>query len=748
MQQSNSVIAGRLTILLPLAFFAVFCFQVPATVAGRTVLWSWQWVPGLGVNAGFAVDGLSVFFGLIITAIGAFVVLYSADYLNGHRHYGRYFVFLHLFLLSMLGLVFADNLITLFVFWELTTVLSYLLIGFENESETSRSNARQALLVTGAGGLVLLIGFLLIGGLAGTYRLSALAPSAPEIRGHVLYLPILATVFIGAFTKSAQLPFHFWLPNAMSAPTPISAFLHSATMVKGGIYLLARFHPVLGGTAAWMGTLVVVGGLTALWGAVLSIGQSDLKRMLAYTTLMALGILTMFLGGRTTPALTAAVTFLLVHSLYKSALFLVVGIVDHETGTREVQRIGGLIRTMPFTTFGAATAALSMAGFPLFLGFIGKEVMYKGALTEDMFPAFATTAAVLSNALMAAVSGIILIRPFLGRRRTTPKPPHEAPVGMWLGPVAIGAMGVVFGIFPDWVSRWLIQPAVLAFHPTVERIQLKLFHGINEPLLLSILTLTLGAGGYLARRPLRRWGAALAAWVPLTGNGIYALCMAATARTAEALTAFFQGGSLHRYLLTIITVFTLTAAGIWALNAERFIGPLQMPSLPLSQWLLAALMASAVGAAVAARSRMLAVCALGVVGSGAALIFLVYGAPDLALTQLLVETLTLIIVAIVLLRLPPLVKTAGAAPRSRWFDAVVAVGTGTLVAALTMAATSGSLDRQLTAFFENQSVLAAHGRNIVNVILVDFRSLDTLGEIVVVATAGLAGFSLIAKRRR
>ena len=748
MQRTESIIVARLTALLPLAIFAGLCSRVPAAVSGGAIFFSWEWVPGIGVNLDVAVDGLSVLFGLIISGTGFFVVLFSADYMAGHRYYVRFFAFLHLFLLSMLGLVLADNLITLFVFWELTTVLSYLLIGFDNENEMARSHARQALLVTGAGGLVLLIGFLVIGGIVDTYRLSALAEQARHLQRHTNYLFILAMVLIGAFTKSAQFPFHFWLPNAMAAPTPISAFLHSATMVKAGIYLLARFHPVLGGTEAWMVTLVVVGGVTALLGAVLAIGQSDLKRMLAYTTIMALGILVMFLGGQTTPALTAAVTFLLVHSLYKSALFLVVGIIDHETGTRQVERIGGLIRNMPITTFGAATAAMSMAGFPLFLGFIGKEIMYAGALTEEMFPAFATTAAVLSNALMAAVAGIIAIRPFLGSPRQTPRAPHEAPIGMWLGPTSIGALGLIFGIFPDWVGRWLIQPAVSAFHPTVEQVQLKLFHGFNEPLLLSILTMGLGLGLYLVRRPIRRWMADRMARLPVTGDRLYEMGMAATAQTAAGLTRLIQNGSLHRYLLTIIGVFTLATAGIWALNAAARPGLLHLPSLPIAQWLLVTLMAAALGVVVVARSRVLAVCALGVVGSGAALIFLVYGAPDLALTQLLVETLTLIIVAIVLLRLPPLDKTAGAHSPGRWFDALVAVGAGTLVAALTLAVTGGPLDRQLTDFFEQNSAIAAHGRNIVNVILVDFRSLDTLGEIVVVATAGLAGFSLLARRRR
>lgn len=740
------VTLGRLSAGVPLLLFAALCTRVPSS-AERTLLLTWQWVPGLGVNVDLAVDGLSVFFGLIISGIAVFIVLYAADYMSGHRHYTRFFLYLHLFSLSMLGLVFADNLITLFIFWELTTVLSFLLIGVDNEDRFARRHARQALLVTGAGGLVLLVGFLLIGSITDTYRLSEISTAGGRLREHIYYLPVLAMIFAGAFTKSAQVPFHFWLPNAMSAPTPISAFLHSATMVKAGIYLLARFHPILGGTPAWMGTLVLVGGVTAIWGAALAVGQSDLKRMLAYTTIMALGILTMLLGGRTTPALTAAVTFLLVHSLYKSALFLVVGNIDHETSTREVSRLGGLVRSMPLTSLGAATAAMSMAGFPLFLGFIGKEIMYKGALTEDLYPWFATTAAVLANALMAAVAGVISIRPFWGRSRSTPKPPHETPASMWLGPVVIGGLGLVFGIIPDWVGRVLVQPAVSAFHPTVEHIELNLFHGFNEPLLLSILTLTMGTAFYLTRRRLRQSVAAITAKIPVTGDRIYDLSMTATAHIAKRVTQIVQSGSLHRYLFTIISVFTLTTGVAWILNAGGGVKLGTLPSLPLAQWLLAALMAAAVAIVVATRSRVLAVCALGIVGAGAALVSFFYGAPDLALTQLLVETLTLIIVSIVLLRLPPLVQSSGNNTVRRFVNATVAIAAGTLVTALILATTSGPLDLQLTEFFERNSYLAAYGRNIVNVILVDFRSLDILGEIVVVATAGLAGFALIVKRK-
>ena len=739
---------GLFSTLLPFLLFASLCSVWPQVVRGHVFQIQWPWMPSLDLYLRFRLDGLSLLFCLIITGTGFFVTLYASSYIAEHPHTGRFFVFLHAFMIAMLGIVTADNLLLLFVFWEATTVFSYLLIGFDHESDTARDNARQSLLITGTGGLALLIGILLLKTAGGSFTLSQWDVSDHQIRQHTLYPFIFITILLGAMTKSAQFPFHFWLPNAMSAPTPISAFLHAATMVKAGVYLLMRFHPLLGGTPVWMGSLVVIGGVTALWGAVQALNPCDLKRVLAYTTIMALGILTMFLGGNNTPSLTAATTFLLVHALYKAALFLAVGSIDHETGTRRLDQLGGLWRAMPLTGLAVAAAAMSMAGFPLFFGFIGKEIMYQGALTEEMFTFFATTVALLSNSLMTAVAGIILLGPFTGKRPDTIATVSEAHWTMRFGPGIMGCLCLLFGIIPWWVSANLIEPAVLAFHPADEKIHLAIFHGFNLPLLLSIITLTLGGLIYFLRGSVRIIIAAAMDRLPVTTQRIYQTSLDLFLKTADLVTSSLQNGSLHRYLLTIISVFTLTTAGVWVLNAERFFGPLHLPSLPISQWLLVALMATAVGVVVAARSRVLAVCALGVVGSGAALVFLVYGAPDVALTQLLVETLTLIIVAMVLLRLPSLEKMARVVSPTRWLDALVAVGTGAIVAALTLAATSGPLDRQLTDFFELNSLVAAYGRNIVNVILVDFRSLDTLGEIIVVATAGLAGFALLAGRRR
>jgi len=741
--QSDSERILRATAIFPLAIFIGAVWMLPRISAGAAYRYAAPWAPTLGVELSCLVDGLSLLMILIISGVGFFVSLYSADYLHGHHHLGRFYFFLHAFMLSMLGIVIADNLMALFVAWELTTIFSYLLIGFEHDQEDSRASARMALLVTGAGGMAMLVGFLLLRIAADTFEISRMVAVASQIQTHSFYGAILITIVIGAFTKSAQFPFHFWLPRAMAAPTPISAFLHSATMVKGGIYLLARFHPILGGTPQWTTLLIVTGAITAVGGAIMSTGESDLKKILAYTTLMALGILTMFLGGSATPSLTAAMTFLLVHALYKSSLFLVAGIIDHQAGSRQVEKLGGLLDVMPFTAFAAFAAGLSMAGFPLFFGFIGKEIMYKGALAEPILSGLATTAAVCANALMVAVAGILMVKPFLGRRGRYPGPVREATVSMWCGPVVLGGLGILFGIIPDWVATWLIEPAVRSFHFTTDTIELSLFHGINLPLLLSVITLGGGIAIYLAQRPVRRvvqWGGER---LPVSGSRMYDLIIEGIYRLGNLQNHLIQNGSLHRYFLMVAATFIITTGYSFLSRTAKFPAPV-FQMLAWREWMIALIIMAAVGMVITARSRLLAISALGIVGASCALIFLNFGAPDVALTQLLVETLTLIIASIVLLRMPGLTAAPVRKTLTRkLMDGVLATSAGILITTLLLAVLTTNLDRSITRFYEQQSYLAAHGRNIVNVILVDFRSMDTLGEIIVVATAGLAGYALI-----
>ena len=738
--------AARSSALLPLLLFIAAVFWLPHTAAGNSYRLSLPWIPELGVNLSFLIDGLSLLFWLIVSGIGFFVTLYAVDYLHGHPHTGRFFLFLHLFMLSMLGLVTADNMLLLFVFWELSTIFSYLLIGFEHEHVESRNSARQALLVTGAGGLALLLGFLLLQIATGTYEISQIVAQSSSLPEHSYYTAILVLIFLGAFSKSALFPFHFWLPNAMAAPTPVSAFLHSATMVKGGIYLLARFHPILAGSVEWTATLVLVGAITAVLGAFTALGQSDLKKILAYTTVSALGIMSMFLGGKLAPSLMAALTFLLVHAIYKSALFLLAGIIDHQTGTRQVEKLSGLARSMPITAIAAFAACFSMAGFPLFFGFIGKEIMYKGALAESLMPGLTTSAAVLANGLMTGVAGIFLIGPFLtpGARHAEPAP--QACASMYSGPLVLGGTGIFFGIIPELVGKFLISPAVLAFHKQMEPVKLKLFHGINPPLLLSILTLALGTILYLGRKQVNRTVCKLYQLISLDASRIYEFLLHSVAALGRIQNRLLQNGSLQRYFFILVATF-IFLTGYSYLHNLQVLPDIALPKLTSRQWLLILLILLGVATVLFTRSVLLAICALGVVGAGIAMIFLAHGAPDLALTQLLVETLTVIIVSMILLRLPGLGDCKKKPRSKKIFDSFLALSTGVLMTTLMLCVISLPLDRFLTDFFANKSYLAAHGRNIVNVILVDFRSMDTLGEIVVVATAGLAGYALILKRR-
>jgi multicomponent Na+:H+ antiporter subunit A len=735
---------GLFSTALPLLLFIGLCTLWPQVVRGEIYSVQWPWMPSLDIALRFRLDGLSLLFCLIVTGIGFLVTLFAASYMAGHAHTGRFFVYLQTFMLAMLGIVTADNLLLLFVFWEMTTLFSYLLIGFDHESSTTRDNAKQALLVTGAGGLALLVGILLLKTAGGSLTISHWMAVDHQIRQHPLYLAIFTTFLIGAMTKSAQVPFHFWLPNAMSAPTPISAFLHAATMVKAGIYLLMRLHPLLGDTPVWMASLVLIGGITAIWGAIQALSPSDLKRMLAYTTIMALGILTMFLGGDNTASLTAAATFLLVHALYKAALFLAVGSIDHQTGTRLLDQLGGLWRAMPLTALAVATATMSMAGFPLFFGFIGKEIMYKGALTETVYPGFATTITLLSNALMTGVAGTILLGVFFGKRPTTLAAVREVPWTMRFGPNIMGGLTILFGIFPWWVSANLVQPAVLAFHPAREEIHLKLFHGFNTPLLLSFITLTLGGLIYLNRHHLRVWVGMLRQRLPVTSQRTYQFGLDQFMRTADSVTRGLQNGSLTAYLTVIVLCMAGAVGWPWFGSAKP---ALSVPALdgPIVAVGLVFLILAATVVVLTAKRRLAAICGLGGVGAGVALIFLVFGAPDLALTQLMVETLTVIIVSLVLLRLPSLNREKKKPLLRRIMTAGLCAAVGFLVTSMLMGIGQSPLDRSLTAFYESKSYLAAHGRNIVNVILVDFRALDTLGEITVVVLAAWAGIALIRK---
>ncbi|MEO0386656.1 MAG: hydrogen gas-evolving membrane-bound hydrogenase subunit E [Pseudomonadota bacterium] len=734
-------IVGILPIFFAALLFLAFLSAAPQVAAGGVLTWSLDWVPSLGIALSFLVDGLSLTFALLISGIGTLVLLYSNTYLAGHPQYARFALFLTAFMLAMLGLVLADNLIALFVFWELTTITSYLLIGFGHEAEKSRRSALQALFLTGAGALAFLAGLILLGLTAGTFEISAILAEGDALRAHALYTPILILLLAGAVTKSAQVPFHFWLPNAMAAPTPVSAFLHSATMVKAGVYFLARMHPGFSGTDLWFWALTILGTITAVFASVVALRQTDLKQALAYTTLMALGTLTLFLGQESGYAMTAFATFLVVHSLYKAALFLVIGSVDYATGTREAEVLGGLARAMPLTAAAAALAAMSMAGFPPFLGFIGKELKYAGALAVAEAPMVIAGAVLIANALMLAVAGVVSFVPFWKRRNADlPRQPREVPWPMLLGPVILAMLGALFGVFPDLLQVSLVNPTVQSLTGTTgEAKELKLWAGVNLPLVLSIATFVLGLALFAAHRPLRALlirfferVPSLDLWWDSVLDGLKAL--------ASWQTRILQTGRLREYLFaTFVTIFAglamaILIRGLPGLRPD-FSGLNPVQAAP------AALIVAGTVLAAVTRSRITGVAALGVVGIGVALVFIVFGAPDVAITQLMVETLVVVLVAVAMLRLPALDRPGESDVRPR--DALLSLGVGAVVTLTLLAVLSSPLDRRLTDYFEVTSWPEAFGRNIVNVILVDFRALDTFGEIAVVVVAALSAYALL-----
>ena len=719
---------------------AGFGTLIPTIADYDSVRVAWPWIPGLGVELSFLVDGLALTFALLITGIGALVFAYSASYFKGHSKLTQLLSLLVLFELSMLGLVLADNLIVMFVFWELTTVTSFLLVGFDHEKADARNKALQALLVTAAGGLALLAGILLIGAIAGTFEASALPAAATALKADPLYPAILILVLLGAFTKSAQFPFHFWLPNAMAAPTPVSAYLHSATMVKAGVYLLARLTPALGGTETWLWTLTIVGGVTAVLASIWALRQTDLKLTLAYTTVMALGTLTMFLGGASAIALAAAVTFLIVHAFYKAALFLAVGILDKKAGSREIDALGGLARPMWRTWLVVLLAALSMAGFPPFLGFVGKELKYEGALAVASEPLLVVTFAVAANAMMVAVAGLIAIKPFASPRTPAAVKAGEPPFAMWLGPAVLAMGGLIFGIAPELVGAALVNPtASVMIGDRVDK-TFKLWHGVNVPLMLSLVTFALGVLVYLAMGPIRRRLARAEARGLWAAEGGYDALLAGTKAFAAWQTRVIQTGRQTQYFLWTLVVLAVLLWGGLVMGSFDLV-PRAVAPVSLIELAMLGLAAFGAVATVVTRSRLLSILALGLLGSSIAAIFVFYGAIDVAMTQLLVETLIVVIVAVALLKLPRLNPN----PRLevRWLHLGVAVATGVATSLALIAVLATELDRRITGFFEAASYTEAFGRNIVNVILVDFRALDTLGEIAVVVIAALGAVALL-----
>lgn len=732
--------AGWLLSLIPFGGLAWAIQSFPQISKGEFIRESFAWFPQLGINLSFHIDGLSMFMLILISGIGGFVLLYAQGYLYGKKTTGRFFCYLLLFMGAMLGVVTADNLIALFVFWEMTSISSYLLIGFYNESYESRRKALQALLVTGLGGVSLLGGFILIGTIYNSWELSEILQSDLVLYEHPWFLGVFVCIILGTFTKSAQFPFHFWLPNAMAAPAPVSSFLHSATMVKAGVFLLAKLHPMLGGNPVWMYTLISCGAITFLLNVVNGLKQTDIKKILAYTTLSVLGILVMLLGIGTDLAIKSMIVFLLGHALYKATLFMCAGAVDHESGIRDVRKLSGLRSVMPVTAIAAGLAALSMSGIPPFFGFIGKEYLYKSGYYLENYAWLILAISVLGNVMMMALALKVGFHIFWGKKSEHLEKAHvhEAPLSMLLGPISLAGLGIILGLFSHGFVSYFVAPAVASTAGYPIDVHLSLWHGFNVPLLLSGITVALGLSLYAMRKKI--WQRLSDEESTISFDHYFQVGFAQFLAFTKWQTKTLQSGYLHRYLLIILS----GAAALLIYQFSKFGGvshTIDFSDASVFDWAITVLIFGSLGIIITARSQITALIALGLVGFSVAMVFITNGAPDLAITQILVETLTVVLLMFVLYRLPRFRKLSS--NPTKIFDAIFSICIGTLFTMLVLQAQNIEFAPSISAGYGEWSYLLAKGKNVVNVILVDFRALDTLGEIAVITIAGIGIFTLI-----
>lgn len=717
------------------------------SLAGTTTIERLSWIPGAGLSLSFRMDGLGVLFSLLILIIGLLVVLYAHYYLSANDSLSRLYTYLLLFMGSMLGVVLSENLIGLLIFWELTSLSSFLLIAYWRHREAARTGAKMALAITGAGGLALLGGFILLGEIVGSYELTTVLASGDLVRAHPLYLPALLLILLGAFTKSAQFPFHFWLPNAMAAPTPVSAYLHSATMVKAGVFLLARLFPVLSGTDAWTWWVGGIGLTTFLLGAVLALFKHDLKGLLAYSTISHLGLITALFGIGTPLAAVAGVFHIINHAIFKAGLFMAAGIIDHECGTRDMRRINGLWHYMPHTATLAMVASAAMAGVPLANGFLSKEMFFAEAFAVSgnvrlgwLLPVVVTLAGIFAVAYSIRFIHDVF---FNGEPINLPKTPHEPPRWMKVPVEILVVLVLLVGIFPaQTVEPLLAIAAGAVLQGPLPEHNLAIWHGFNPALWMSLMALAGGALLYWGRKPLFALHGRLDE--RLQGKLIFDALLGAVLAFARRVTYALDSGSLQRQLmLFVLSALVLGGAGLALapapLTGTRALLPVDVVSLTAAVALILATLA----ATVMHRQRLTALILTGAVGLIVALVFVKFSAPDLALTQLSVEVVTVILLLLALYFLPANTPKESSMAR-RWRDAGIGLLAGGGAGALAWAVLTRSSEN-IAGYFLQNSVPGGGGHNVVNVILVDFRGFDTFGEITVLALAGLGIFALLGK---
>ena len=742
----NKKVTSTLMILIISGIVYYFCTYHANIVQGNTLVQEYQWFSELNINLSFYLDGLSLFFSLLVSFLGLLIVIYAIKYMSHYPHQGRFFGYLLFFMGSMLGVVLSANLISLFIFWELTSLSSFFLIGFNNKEKKSRYAARQALLITSGGGLALMAGFILINVITGSYQLQEILNNPAIFESEPLVITIIILILAGAFTKSAQFPFHFWLPNAMAAPTPVSAYLHSATMVKAGVYLVFRFNPLFKDIPLWHDLLLYIGSFTMVFSAYKAFQADDMKRILAFTTMSALAIFFMMIGVGTEEAVGAAILYVLAHAFYKGGLFLIAGNLDHETGTRKISALSGLGKKMPFTAFAGVIASFSMAGIFPTVGFVGKEALYESLHHEGTATLLYLILLILASAFFVVVTILIGYKVFFSPGQKPEKSVHEANPMMYIPPLILAIGGLLFGFVPASLLEPLLDIAANDIYGEQTVMKLKLWHGFNLVFWLSLGTIILGLILYFIRPYFVRIKKGFDLSKFISADRIYSKLIDGVGSLSVHQTTFIQNGYLRNYILIYIVLFIgLIFLKIPDLDFNQLIVNDVWQNLGLFEVAILILIITAIVILFISQSRLIVVATLSIIGYGIALAYTLFSAPDVAMTQFLAETLTLIFLIIILHRLPRYVITKYKVNRKYLVTSVVF---GLLMTGISLVMLSRDIDSELKTYFLNESVPKGKGENVVNVILVDFRALDTMGEITVLGITMIGIISLLKLKPR
>ncbi|WP_339164680.1 Na+/H+ antiporter subunit A [Siminovitchia sp. FSL W7-1587] len=756
---------GWIVLFVPAVLFIVLGSYIPSIAGGSTYYHTFYWIPSLSIDFTTYLDGLGLIFGLLITGIGGLVILYSIYYLSSEESLLHFYMYVLMFMGSMLGVVFTDNLLVFYVFWELTSISSFLLIAFWFHRKRSRYGAQKAMLITVSGGLAMLVSFIMMYMMAGTMSIRELIKTIDV--NHELFIPALILLLIGAFTKSAQFPFHIWLPDAMEAPTPVSAYLHSATMVKAGIYLVARFTPVFGVEEIWTLLITGVGLATLLWGSITAVRQTDLKALLAYSTVSQLGLIMSLFGigaaalrmGSSTEtaiyaqAIFAALFHLINHSTFKGALFMVVGIIDHEVGTRDIRKLGGLMSIMPISFTVALIGAFSMAGLPPFNGFLSKEMFFTAVLDARNLQLFSLSEwsglvpviAWIASIFTFIYSMIIVFQTFFGRSRLENEefPVREAPFGMLVSPLilSICILGIFF--FPNIVGDYLLRPALAEIFPTIPEISglmkpITIWHGFNAELFMTFGVVVLGIVLY---KYLSRWkGLLYLLPSALSFDALYNKTLEWAESASIRVTGSYMTGKLWHYVTYIYLFFIVMIGGALLMTGAFSFDTSGNAEIRSYEWLIVFVMMAAGLALPLAKYRVTAVLLNGVLGYGIALLFVIFRAPDLALTQIAVETVTTALFLVCFYFLPAWEKEKRPAG-TKLFNVIISISVGAIFIMVALSVQSERLFQTISGYYEKAYELAG-GKNIVNAIIGDFRAFDTMLEVVVLFIAGIGVYSL------